>query len=453
MGNIKKNLRENKVKINELSITNDTLCNRSGLIFFHKYLQSINIDNLILRYFGSLRKNKKGKDLFDIFSQLICFFADGTNNSMSYLDILKDDKAYAGIIEREKSDLISSHSAKRFFRKFSYLRNFKFRNLFQNLFIWRLKIEQPKTIELDVDVFILDNDDANKKEGCFPTYKRKKGFSDYAIKWNNLVIDNLLRGGSKHSNSGNTVINSLKHIIKKIRSEYKEDVEILINMDAGFFDEKIFEFLEEMDVKYVCSGKIYKSIQKEGFEKFEKEEKYFVSSSKKNINKWQYAELQDKRGTWKKSRRAVYTCQVVTKNQKLLPCFGVARIYYTNIEDVSAKEIIKIAHRRGKNELVHRKIKDFVSEKLPFKKFQMNAAYYNTAILSFNLYECFKQDVTKEILPANCYPTTFRRIFLDFAGKIVSTGRKIILKVSTYCMNKLKLNKIWRLSLDPPKIC
>lgn len=452
MKNIKKNIRENKIKITEIGTTKDILCSRGGLFFFHKYLQSIKVDDLILKYFGALQKNKKGKDVFDLFSQLICFFVDGTNNSISYLDELKEDVGYALSIERKKEGLISSHSAKRFFKKFSHISNFTFRKLFQDLFIWRLKQEAPEYIELDVDVFILDNDDADKREGCQPTYKKKKGFSDYAVKWKAMVIDNLLRGGAKHSNSGNTVKNSLKHIISRIRKEYREDVEILINMDAGFFDDKIFNFLEDVNVKYVCSGRVYDSIQKRGIEEFEKEEKYFKSSNQK-INKWQYADLQDKRGTWEKYRRAIYTCQVVKDSQRLLPSFGVDRIYYTNIEDLPAEDIIRIAHKRGIHELVHRKIKDFVSEKLPFKKFQMNSAYYNIAILSFNLYECFKKDVTEEIVSPACYATTFRRTFLDFAGKIVSSARKIILKVSKSTMKRLKLEKIWLLCLEPPKIC
>ena len=46
----------------------------------------------------------------------------------------------------------------------------------------------------------------------------------------------------------------------------------------------------------------------------------------------------------------------------------------------STEKIIACAHSRGRDELVHRGLKDFGSEELPFKKFASNAAYYYTII-------------------------------------------------------------------------
>ena len=45
------------------------------------------------------------------------------------------------------------------------------------------------------------------------------------------------------------------------------------------------------------------------------------------------------------------------------------------------------------DELVHRALKDFASQTLPFKRFAPNAAYYYTLLVAFFLYECFKEDV------------------------------------------------------------
>ncbi|MGC8691343.1 MAG: hypothetical protein ACP5SP_07920 [Caldisericum sp.] len=41
------------------------------------------------------------------------------------------------------------------------------------------------------------------------------------------------------------------------------------------------------------------------------------------------------------------------------------------------------------------------------------------------------------------YPTTVRRILIDLAGKIIHTGRRIILKVSQYIYERLNISLLW----------
>lgn len=44
------------------------------------------------------------------------------------------------------------------------------------LFLWRLRIGKPKVIKLGIDTMVMDNDEAEKREGVEPTYKKVKGF-------------------------------------------------------------------------------------------------------------------------------------------------------------------------------------------------------------------------------------------------------------------------------------
>jgi len=99
---------------------------------------------------------------------------------------------------------------------------------------------------------------------------------------------------------------------------------------------------------------------------------------------------------------------------------------------LSTEEIIGGYHQRGGDELVHRALKEFASETLPFKRFAPNTAFYYTILLSFFLYEAFKEDVCKGVVPLNAYATTLRRKVIDFAAKIVrqwgefTTGRSVV---------------------------
>jgi len=82
-------------------------------------------------------------------------------------------------------------------------------------------------------------------------------------------------------------------------------------------------------------------------------------------------------------------------------------------------------------------------KQLPFKRFGANQAYYYMMLVSFFLFETFKEDNLKDILPITSYATTVRRTLIDFAAKVVRTGRESILKVPQAIMDSLKLQTLW----------
>ena len=160
-------------KISTIQPTDERMTGRAGLALFEAYVRSIQILPLIERWFGSMRKNSKGLAVTELFVQLFCFFMDGTSRHLTRFDQLKEDDSYAGVIGT--SNLASSHTIKRLFSKFSYVRVFLFRRLLQHLFIWRLNIMKPEVIVLGMDTMVLNNDDALKRHGVHnqPTRKSK----------------------------------------------------------------------------------------------------------------------------------------------------------------------------------------------------------------------------------------------------------------------------------------
>ena len=171
----------------------------------------------------------------------------------------------------------------------------------QELFIWRLNLKKPEEIELFIDTFVMDNDEAKKRHGVQPTYKKVKGFQTLQMTWNRYMIDTVFRGGKKHSNYGDTVEKMVSHIVKKIRKKYREDVPVIIKMDSGFFDRKLFEVFEELEIGYVCGGKLYTDIK----EYVEKVESLKWKQHKNKEQVWDYVEFMDKRGS-SHYRRAIY---------------------------------------------------------------------------------------------------------------------------------------------------
>jgi hypothetical protein len=105
------------------------------------------------------------------------------------------------------------------------------------------------------------------------------------------------------------------------------------------------------------------------------------------------------------------------------------------------------------DELVHRALKDFGFEELPFKRFAPNAAFYYMMLLSFFLHETFKQDVCAPVVKTVCYATTLRRRIIDIAAKIVRHGGRVVLKVTAPTFAALNFGVLWQKSGAPPTYC
>jgi hypothetical protein len=168
------------------------LTGRGGLALFSRYLSKVNIYPLLLGFFGNIRKSKKGLQVWNMFKQIFCFFYDGTSRHLTYFDELKEDEGYASVIENSAEEMASSHQVKRFFKAFSWLCGGIFRKILKRLFIWRLKIKRPDIIELTIDTMVMDNDEAEKRHGVQPTYKKVKGFQPLQIIWDGKIVDAFL---------------------------------------------------------------------------------------------------------------------------------------------------------------------------------------------------------------------------------------------------------------------
>lgn len=118
-------------------------------------------------------------------------------------------------------------------------------------------------------------------------------------------------------------------------------------------------------------------------------------------------------------------------------------------ELTQAESIIRSHHLRGADELPHRGLKDFGFEELPFKRFSPNMAFFYCMLISFFLFETFKEDVLGEVLAVESYASTVRRKALDFAAKIVNTGREIILKVTRAVWEHLRFERLWERCQNP----
>lgn len=456
-----------KSKIDDFGVTSDCLSSRAGLSLVSRYLDAIGITRMLTLLFPFLKKNSKGTPLRSIFHQMICFFFDGTDFHMTRFDHLKEDSGYAGIIETGEKHMISSHTAKRFISSFSIVRVWLFRKVLKNLFLWRLNKEQPSLIKIGIDTMVLDNNDADRREGVEPTYKKVKGFQPLQVYWGRYLIDAIFRNGKAHSNHGNHVSRVVSDIVRLIRSGYRSDVPIIILADTGFFDEKLLRQCEHLNIGLIVGGKIYQDI-KTYVGKLPEEQ--FCKYSK-GLNSWGYCEFGNKRQSWSGYWRTIYAKPICEDDGQLIMEFARPEtIIYTNLgmnneiteslealhdgseQEISPEGIINSYHLRARDELINRALKDFGTEHLPFKKFTANTAFYYLMTISFFLFESFKYDMGSDTVPVTWYAGTFRRRILDAAGKLIRSGRQLILKITQKTNDALAFAELWARSAGVEKI-
>lgn len=447
-----------KTRIDACETTDDTLTGRAGLALVSRYLRATGITELLAERFSFLKKSRKGAGLTAMFHQILCYFFDGTDLHLTRFDRLREDEGYAGAIETAPHRLVSSHAVKRFFAGISVVRVWLFRRVLRGMFSWRLRIEKPEVIYLGIDTMVMDNDDAQQREGVEPTYKKVAGFQPLQIFWKRMLVDAIFRNGKAHSNHANHVSRTIGEVVRYIRRAYDANVAIVVVADAGFFDQKLFALCDRLDVGYIVGGKLYaditsyiETVPKEQFAEYRKER-----------NVWHYCEFGDRRASWNRFRRAIFTKPVTEDEGQAL--FSFARpetLIYTNVgtntvvtsrlaavlggvETATNPElVINAYHLRARDELVNRAFKEFGGEHLPFKRFACNAAYYYLMAIAFVLFESFKRDMDSPLVPITWYPTTFRRRCLDIAGKLTRSGGRIVLKITAAAETALGFFGLW----------
>jgi len=454
-------------KITKIGVTNDKISARGGLALFLRYVEGTGLYAMVSGKLSPLvPQGGKGLRLQEFVKQMLAFFIDGTDMSMAGFDQRKTDGGHAAVLECGTAELASSHQIKRYLAKLSFLGNAAFNKILNELFIWRLKIEGPKIIELGIDTMVLDNDGAAKREGCEPTYKRKKGFQPLHICWGPFLIDIMFRKGSAHSNHGTDYTDRVRSVVELIRKRYSPEVPIVLCADSGFADQKAYREFEGLGIHFITTGKLYGDVKayvgeipKEDFDELEK-----------NGSVWGYVEFGGRLKSWDRFRRSIFTRLQRDATGQFVMDFGKPdNIIYTNIGNCpkadqrlraaggeryfDAGTIVEKSHQRGADELIHRSIKELATkEGLPFKRMGMNRAYYFMLAIAHFLFETYKRDVTAKAIPATSYPATFRRRLIDFAVKVTAHARNITLNVSRSVHRAIDIAELWKLCQSPPRM-
>lgn len=429
--------------IKSVATSKECLSSRSGLAPYVNFLNGSGIAQELEKILKHLRQSKKGIRLSDAFFQLLLFFADGTNQCLDGFDKLKSNKAWQKLHGCKK--VLNTAQLKRLLDKVGPNEIELLRPLIRQVFISVLKASKPNKVILFLDSSVYNNDGAKCRGGVKPTYKKKKGYHPINLIWNGIYVDTVFQRGDYSTNHDGVAIGMLQEITPLIREALGEDIQIIVKMDGGYYDQKIFAACDELNLKFICAGKRYRDhqyLEKKSFEDFD-------GIYQNNTGQWHFCRFQERRATWseKMKYRALFLRATEENGEALL---GLdSRIILTNLneEECSDEEIIKHDHSRGADELTHRAAKEFSDEKMPCLDYHTNAFWYTLSIIAFNLFQIFKREIA--CFPKNAYPNTVRRKLFDLAGKIIAGANSLTLKISKWKMKELNFDKIWQRSLTP----
>lgn len=431
--------------IKSVETTQACLTDRAGLVPLANFIEGSSIVDKLSYTFRSFRKSSKGISLDDSFFQLLLFFADGSHQTLDAFDELREDESWQKMLGVKES--LGTAQLKRLLDKVELKHFHQLRPMIQRVFLKNLKEEQPDKVVLFLDSCVLDNDTAKCKGGSKPTYKNKKGYHPINLIWNGFYVDTVFQQGHHSTNHDNIVTQMLENIVTQIRETVGDETSIIVRMDAGYFDQKIFKTCDELKIKFVCAGKVYSKSSHSLLAETSLED--FDGKFQNGGTTWKYLKFAEQRQSWPKDMkyRAFFLRATQTDGEALL---GLdTRIILTNLTEKEASdlEIIDYDHSRGADELTHRASKEFSPENLPCLDYSQNAFWYTLSILAFNLFQTFKRNIV--CFPKNSYPNTLRRKFFDIAGRIVRKGRQLSLQITKWNMKKLGFDDVWRRSLIP----
>jgi hypothetical protein len=263
----------------------------------------------------------------------------------------------------------------------------------------------------------------------------------------NLVANLWLRSGD--ANTANNFVAFLEDTLRKLKGKNLS----LLRLDSGFYDQNVFEFLEEKSLSYVVAAKFYKPIQIAI-----RHEKLWL----KLDEGIEIAETMYQSPQWKEPRRMVMVRQLIEKRPKAagkqLKLFKEEGIvnqyryscYITNLS-LSAADVWRLYRQRANAENKIKELKyDFGFDSFNLDSFWATEAALNFVMVAYNLMSLFRHLVINSETQSKL--STLRFQVFAIGAYLVKEGREVVLKMSLPLKRRQWFVSLWEGSkkVKPP---
>ncbi len=207
----------------------------------------------------------------------------------SHTTVIRLDKVLVQIFGWKR--VASATTFGRFFKKFTPSMN---HHIFIELYSWFFEQIQFYNYTLDVDSSVITRygEQEGAKKGYNPAKKGRNSHHPFFAFVNDIRMVVNCWNRSDNTSSSNNCIHFLEETFRILKSKRIG----LFRADSGFRSESIMKFIEDRQINYVMSCKLYANLQ----------------SAIYNIQKWQpigmgiwITEIEFRQGGWSKARRII----------------------------------------------------------------------------------------------------------------------------------------------------
>ena len=386
-----------------------------------------------------LLKHANQQGIFDLIDHNLLFDSASTNKiKMNHIKTMLCGN-FIGIDKLERLKLLQSdplvnefnisikepETVSRFLGNFSYKTTHMLREINFKVFRKLLSKSKLKAITIDIDSSVVNVE--GHQEGAVKGFNpKKRGNRCYNLQF--AFCDELKAYITGYVRSGNTyTANGAAEMIKEIVAQIKtDDLEILFRMDSGYFDDEIIEIIESADCQYLIKGKEYPTLASQVTAP--------TTSFMKGEEGRETTELFTKLDTWDKDRRFVVSRVMKPEKDRAQLSFlegdEFKYFYFVTNTELPSEKVVIAYEKRGNAENYIKEAKyDMAVGRLLLKSFWANEAIFQLMMLTYNLFLLFKMDFTNGT-EYRQQIKTFRLKYIFLAGKIIRTGRSVIMKLS-----------------------
>ncbi|MDX9834461.1 MAG: IS1380 family transposase [Desulfobulbus sp.] len=294
-------------------------------------------------------------------------------------------------------------------------------------------------VPLDVDVFPQDNSNT-RKEGVSRTYKNFDGYAPIAayLGMEGWCLEVELRPGSQHGQAGFVVF--IQRVIKAAHTLIEQ--EIVVRLDSAHDAEETRQVLAAAEkVRFLIKWNPRKSNVLAWRDRVFSEGKVTTPRAGKRVGLLVVDEPMQVNGSVYPCKRIVRVIERTTDRhgQLLLTPDITLEGWWTDL-DMEPEQVIALYRDHATSEQFHSEFKtDLDLERLPSGKFATNALVMALGAFAYNILRAIGQmGLLGQFAPIR-HPAKRRRIrtviqeLIYLAGRLISTGRRLILRFSRHC--------------------
>lgn len=426
----------------KISFTDKEITPWGGMVLLKNMLDQIEFDRVLS---GCSHLPQPGSNRGYSPSQIIKTFLISIwcgANRFFHTEITRHDRVLNQIFGWERSP--GNDTYKRYFSKFNQSTN---QHVFTYLYQWFFERIKFDHLTIDFDSTVITR--YGHQQGAVKGYnKSRPGRASHhpllAFVADLSMVSNFwLRSGDAHTS------NNFLPFLEDTLHRLKDKSISLVRMDSGFYDQKIFRYLEQKNLSYIVAAKMYKPLQRKIYE-----QRTWLSID----DGVEIAETVYKSPFWQRARRLIIVRRRVDPKQsespigKQLTLFKEEELYdnyryscYITNLTLSASDIWRLYRQRAVSENRIKELKyDFGFQSFNLKNFWGTEAALNFAMIAYNLMSLFRQFILNSKTQQRL--STLRYRTFSIGAYLVRDGRYIVLKLSLALKRREWFTGLWEQS-------